>query len=309
MISLSIESYLKELADGSQMLVISRLTRLSAIQPADLDLLGNQWPDIPVERRREITGNLITLAEGDPQLDYNDIFMMGIKDPDETVRLKCMEGLWEYEHRSLIDPLTEILRNDDSEPARAAAAVSLGKFAMLYELGKLRQKDGARVEESLIATIRNDIETIEVRRRAVEAIAPLSLPIVTDIIEEAYKNDDAFMKASALYAMGINCDPAWLPTILRELNNADPEIRFEATKACGEFEDAQALPNLLKLLKDPDVQIKTAVISSLGKIGGEQAEAVLEECMKNPDDCIRDAANDALLELYFNRDPFSIDSL
>jgi len=306
---MSLESYLKELADTKKALVISRLTQLSAIMPADLEMFKKSWPGIAVERRREIVSNLITLAEGDPQLDFNDIFMMGIKDADETVRIKSIEGLWEYEHRSLIDPLIEILRHDSSELARAGAAVSLGKFALLYELGKLRQKDGEKVEQSLITAISDKNEPIEVRRRAVEAIAPLSLPVVTDMIGEAYKNSNLLMKASALYAMGINGDPAWLPVILRELNNAEPEIRFEASKACGEFEDAQAVPPLLKLLKDPDTQVKISVISSLGKIGGDQAEAALEECMKHPEDCIRDAANYALRELYFNRDPFSIDSL
>jgi len=306
---LSLENYLKEIADDKKALVISRLTKLSALSPSNLELFRKSWAQTTVGRRREIICNFITLAEGDPQLDFNDIFMLGIKDTDETVRLKAMEGLWEYEHRSLIDPLINILRNDSSELARASAAVSLGKFAMLYELGKLRQKDGGKVEESLIAAIRNDKETIEVRRRAVEAIAPLSLPIVTDIIREAYKNNNVLMKASALYAMGINGDPAWLPIIIHELNNMDPEIRFEAAKACGEFEDAQAVPQLLKLLKDPDTQVKISVLSALGKIGGDEAEAALEECMKLSEDYIRDAANDALRKLYFNREPFSIDSL
>ena len=306
---MSLESYLQELADSKRTLVISRLTGLSAIMPADLELLKKSWLDIAVERRREIIGNFITLAEGDSQLDYNDIFMLGIKDTDEMVRLKSIEGLWEYEHRSLIDPLINILHNDSSEQARASAAVSLGKFALLYELGKLRQKDGDMVEESLIAIIRNDKETVEVKRRAVEALAPLSLPIVTDVISEAYKNSNALMKASALYAMGINSDPAWLPIIIHELNNTDPEIRFEAAKACGEFEDAQAVPQLLKLLNDPDTEVKISILSALGKIGGDEAEAALEECIKVSEDYIRDAANDALRELYFNRDPFSIDSL
>jgi hypothetical protein len=306
---LSLESYLKEIADDKVELVISRLTRLSGIIPVDLELFKKSWLLIDVKRRQEIVGDLITLAEGDPQMDFNDIFMLGIGDDDETVRLRSIEGLWEYEDRSLIDPLIDILRSDSSEQVRAGAAVSLGKFALLYELGNMREKDGDRVEKSLIASIRNDKETIEVRRRAVEAIAPLNLPVVTDIIGEAYKNADAFMKASALYAMGINCDPAWQPILIHELNNTDPEIRFEAVKACGEFEDAQALPQLLKLLNDPDTQVKVSVISALGKIGGDEAEAVLEECLKNPEDYIRDAANDALRELYFNRDPFSIDSL
>ena len=306
---MSLENYLKELADGKSTLVISRLTDISALSPANLELFRKSWAQTPVERRWEVIGNLITLAEGDPQLDYNDIFILGIKDTDETVRLKSIEGLWEYEHRSLIDPLINILRSDNSEQARASAAVSLGKFALLCELGKLRQKDGDRVEQSLIAAIRSDKETVEVKRRAVEALAPLSLPIVTDIIREAYKNSNALMKASALYAMGINSDPAWQPIIIHELNNTDPEIRFEAAKACGEFEDGQAVPQLLKLLNDPDTEVKISVLSALGRIGGDEAEAALEECIKLSEDYVRDAANDALRELYFNRDPFSTDSL
>ena len=305
---MSLESYFTELADGQRPLVISKLTMLSAMPSDEIKLFRKSWPDMADERRREILSQLTLLTEGDPDLDFNDIFLSGLKDPDETVRLKSLDGLWEYERSSFIGLLIDMLKNDKSDLVRASAALSLGKFVLLAEFGKLRAKDGDRVKESLISTIQNDKEPVAVKCRAVESISCLNLPVVTDVILKAYKSGDDSMKASALYAMGMNNDSIWLPILLRELNNHDPELRFEAARACGEFEDSQAVPQLLKLIRDPDSEVGTAAIISLGKIGGDAAEAALQECSESHEDYVRDAAADALNELNFNKDPFAMDS-
>jgi HEAT repeat protein len=305
---MSLESYFIELVDNQKELVISKLTKLSAMPTDELKLFRKSWPEMPDERRREIISQLTLLAEGDPDLDFNDIFLTGLKDPDETVRMKSLDGLWEYERSSFIGLLIDMLKNDTSDLVRASAALSLGKFVLLAEFGKLRAKDGDRVRESLIATIQNDKEPVAVKRRAVESISCLNLPVVTDVILKAYKSGDVSMKASALYAMGMNNDAVWLPILLKELNDPDPELRFEAARACGEFEDAQSVPQLLKLIRDPDSEVGTAAIISLGKIGGDAAEAALQECAESREDYVRDAAADALRELNFNKDPFSMDS-
>ena len=305
---MSLESYFTELVDNQRELVISKLTKLSAMPTDELKLFRKSWPDMPEERRREILSQLTLLAEGDPDLDFNDIFLTGLKDPDETVRMKSLDGLWEYERSSFIGLLIDMLKNDKSDLVRASAALSLGKFVLLAEFGKLRAKDGERVRESLVSTIQNDNQPVSVKRRAVESISCLNLPIVTDVILKAYKSGDVSMKASALYAMGMNNDPVWLPILLKELKNPDPELRFEAARACGEFEDAQAVPQLLRLIRDPDSEVGTAAIIALGKIGGDAAEAALRECAESHEDYVRDAAADALKELNFNKDPFAMDS-
>jgi HEAT repeat protein len=305
---MSLESYFTELVDSQKQLVTSKLTKLSAMPTDELKLFHKSWPDMPEERRREILSQLTLLAEGDPDLDFKDIFLTGLKDPDESVRLKSLDGLWEYERSSFIGLLIDMLKNDKSDLVRASAALSLGKFVLLAEFGKLRAKDGEKVRESLIATIQNDQAPVAVKRRAVESISCLNLPVVTNIILKTYKSGDESMKASALYAMGMNNDPVWLPILLKELNNPDPELRFEAARACGEFEDAQAVPQLLRLIRDPDSEVGTAAIISLGKIGGDAAEATLRECAESHEDYVRDAAADALRELNFNKDPFAMDS-
>ena len=305
---MSLESYFTELVDNQKELVISKLTKLSAMPTDELKLFRKSWPDMQEERRREILSQLTLLTEGDPDLDFNDIFLTGLKDPDETVRLKSLDGLWEYERSSFIGLLIDMLKNDKSDLVKAGAALSLGKFVLLAEFGKLRARDGDRVKESLISTIQNDKGPVAVKRRAVESISCLNLPVVTDVILKAYKSGDVSMKASALYAMGMNNDSIWLPILLKEMNNPDPELRFEAARACGEFEDSQAVPQLLKLIRDPDSEVGTAAIISLGKIGGDAAEAAIQECAKSSEDYVRDAAADALKELNFSKDPFAMDS-
>ena len=302
---MSLERYLTELNDEGKPLVFSKLANLSTLSPEELRLFLEVWASMGVARQRQIASQLVALAEEKPSLNFDDIFRACLHDPDEIVRVRAIEGLWEYENRSLINPLITMLREDSKESVRAAAAMALGKFALLAELGKLRPDDGTKVERALVAVIDNQEEQLEVRRRAVEAIATLSLPKVTEIIQEAYQGNDAKMRVSAIYAMGMNSDPAWLPTLVKELGNPDAEMRFEAAVACGELGMEEAVPHLVKLIHDLDSQVQFSAIAALGQIGGSEAEAALRECLNHPDEHIRDAATDAIEMLGFYKEPFS----
>ncbi len=303
---MSLARYITQLSNEGKPLVLSKLANLSTLSPEELRLFLEAWAGIGVARRREVASQLVALAEEDPKLNFDDIFLACLQDPDEIVRVKAVEGLWEYENRSLINSMITMLRDDHKESVRAAAAMALGKFALLAELGKLCPDDRAKVERALVAVIDNLEEQLEVRRRAVEAIATLSLPKVTEIIQEAYQSDDAEMRVSAIYAMGMNSDPAWLPTLVKELGNPDAEIRFEAAGACGELGKEEAVPHLVKLIHDLDTQVQLSAITALGKIGGNEVEVVLRECLNHPDVHVRDAAEDALAELGSYKDLFSL---
>ena len=302
---MSLERYLTELNDEGKPLVFSKLANLSTLSPEELRLFLEVWASMGVARQRQIASQLVALAEEKPSLNFDDIFRACLHDPDEIVRVRAIEGLWEYENRSLINPLSTMLREDSKESVRAAAAMALGKFALLAELGKLRPDDGTKVERALVAVIDNQEEQLEVRRRAVEAIATLSLPKVTEIIQEAYQGNDDKMRVSAIYAMGMNSDPAWLPTLVKELGNPDAEMRFEAAVACGELGMEEAVPHLVKLIHDLDSQVQFSAMAALGQIGGSEAEAALRDCLNHPDEHIRDAAADAIEMLGFYKEPFS----
>ena len=274
---LPIEKTIAGLIDPEKPLLNSNLIKLSALNSEELKLLEQSWPVIEPKRRRQITSRLVELAESNLELNFDDVFKKCLTDQDAEVRSESIQGLWESEEVSLIHPLIELLERDTSEKVLATAATALGKFAMLAELGKLRPCHTEKISHALLSTITDMDKPVEVRRRALEAAAPLSLPQVSQAIMEAYHSYDLKLKASAIYAMGKNCNYRWLPFLFEELTSPHPEIRYEAAGACGELGEKEAVPSLIELICDPDVDVQLAAIQALGKIGGSEAKECLEQ--------------------------------
>jgi len=303
--SLPIEETIAHLGNSANPLRSSRLIELSNLNSEELGLFEQAWAAIEPKRRRQIVYRLVELAEDNFELDFNDIFRSCLKDQDAEVRCKAIEGLWENEESSLINPLVNLLEHDSSEKVQAAAATALGKFAMLAEHEKLRSYHKSKICQELLAVIDDESKPIEVRRHALEAASPLSLPQVNRAIMEAYQSCIPKFKVSAIYAMGRNCDPSWLPMLLSELASADAGIRYEAVVACGELGEEEAVPHLIELINDPDTDVWQVAIQALGEIGGSEAKSCLEECLNSPSGLIRQAAEQALCALETGEGPLS----
>jgi HEAT repeat protein len=258
------------------------------------------------ERRRNVVSRLVELAEDNVELSFDAIFKMLLTDSDEEVRAEAIGGLWENEEPSLINPLAGLLEEDSSPGVQAAAATALGRFALLAEHGKLHPDGAERVRSVLLATLASSSRTLEVKRRALEAASPLSLPQVKKAISVAYKTDSLHFRASAVYAMGKNCNSAWLPTLLKELASESAEMRYEAATACGELEEKAAIPSLIELTGDEDTEVQLASIQALGKIGSSRARKCLERLLEHPREAIRQVAIAALSELCEMADPLSL---
>jgi len=300
-----IEKIITDLGNSNKLLSSSKLAELSNLNPEELAVLEQVWATIEPKRRRQIISQLVRLAEDDFELNFDSIFKNRLKDEDAEVRNKAIEGLWENEEPSLINPLINLLEQDSSEKVQAAAATALGKFVMLAEHKKLRSCHVAKVYPALLAVISDKSTPIEVKRRALEAVAPVNLPKVKKAILEAYQSNNPKLRASSIYAMGKSCNPAWLPTLLKELDSADAEIRYEAAGACGELGEEEAVPHLIALVNDPDIEIQLAAVQALGKIGGTVAKNCLEQCLDDPSETIQQAAEQALKELEIGEEPFS----
>ncbi len=296
-VPLLIEQTITELANCDKPLLNSRLIELSNLNSEELGFLERAWVSIELKRRRQIIDRLVDLADDNFELNFDNIFKSCLRDEDAEVRSKAIGGLWEDEEPSLITPLINLLNEDSSEKVRAAAATALGKFAMLAEVEKLRPCHVAKVVESLVTVINDKSKPVEVRRRATEAAAPLNLPQVKEAIIKAYQSHNYKLRTSAIYAMGKNCDPSWLPMLLEELGSINAEMRYEAAGACGELGEEEAVPHLLALINDPDADVRFAAIQALGKIGSAEAKKCLEQCLNNPDEIIYQAVEQALYQL------------
>ena len=302
----SMENYLRELGDTKKPLVISKMGKLSDPSREEAEIFKREWPCIDVARRREIVERLVELAEDNFDLDFDIVFSICLGDADSEVKIKAIEGLTQCEERSLIDPLIGLLQGDAHSSVRAAAATSLGAFALLAEFEELPVGDADKVAKALLTAFNNKDEQMAVRCRALEAVSALSRPQVEEVIRQAYQSGDTEFKASAIFAMGRNCNRNWLPILLKELRNTDPQMRFEAARACGELEAEEAVPKLIELIKDSDSEVRLSAIASLGRIGGNRAKEALHECLDSQDELISEAAQDALEEMKFWEEPFAL---
>lgn len=299
---MSIEETIADIGNSDKPLLNLILTELSALSSQELELFKETWVAIEPKRRRQIISRLVELVRDNLEYNFDGIFKNCLADQDANVRSEAIEGLWESEEPSLIDPLINMLEQDSSEKVQIAAAMALSKFAMLAEYGKLSSAHTTKICKALLGVISDKSRSVEVQRRVLEAAAPLSLPQVKEAISEAYRSPDTRLKVSSIYSMGKSCDLCWLSILLKELNNADAEIRYEAAGACGELEEDEAVPQLIELIDDSDIDVQLAAIQSLGKIGGTNAKECLKQCLDSPSVAIHQAAEQALQELAVQED-------
>ena len=281
------------------------LVRLSDLNDDDLYQFRKAWSNAEVPRRIEVAGKLVSLGEDDVTLDFARVFRAFLDDPDPGIRISALEGLGLEDKYAVIRPILNTLKTDESAEVREAAARTAGKFALLAEWGDLPEAVGKDIFDVLLGVLENGSEPVSVRRRALESIAPFQQELVDNYIEDYYYSDEPGVKASALFAMGRNCQSRWVDFTIAEMQSSDSEIRFEAARACGEIGEEEAVPGLLTLLEDNDHEVQEASIMALGKIGGREARQALQHLSKSHDTRIKEAAKSALTELETCEDPLS----
>lgn len=293
---------LGSLADPDAPLNRADLTPFSHLNAAAADL-SDAWAELSPARRREVVTSLVEMAEDNAQLDFETVFRDRLEDDDDVVRALAVGGLWENENPALIRRLIRLLNDDASKEVQTAAAQALGKFTQLVALGRLHETYQARLIEALLPIFRDSSRAPLVRRRALEALAPLPLPEVAEAIRQAYGSDQPGLKISALYAMGANCDPNWLTTLSGELDSPDAEARYEATTALGEIGEESALRQLQVRLTDADLEVQLAAITAIGKIGGPAAKKMLSGFRSGDNAVLSEAVTDALGQIARDDDP------
>lgn len=271
------------LLDLSEPVSAAQLYHLSDLAGPELTALEAIWHKLPAERRLGILQDLSEIAEANFEVSFDAVLRLGLEDELAEARATAVRGLWEVEDARLIAPFVQLMKTDMDPQVRAAAASALGRFVYLGEVEELPAVQARRVEGALLEVIRGQDE-VEVRRRALEAIAYAGRPEVGPLIREAYASPDPLWRISAVFAMGRSADAAWAPQVRTELESSQPEMRFEAARAAGELELADTAFELAQLTSDADVQVQEAAIWSLGQIGGDFARETLTQLLAQADD-------------------------
>ena len=300
---MTLPDLLTDLADAEKPVTYSGLLQLTDLPMEGLAELKTVWPKLSTERRREVVRKLVELADDNVEFDFSSIFKSCLSDDDDTIREMAAKGLWETEDRTMIRPLVRLLEDDSCPEVRASAAISLKNFAGMAQNGKLLSRDGDRIRQALLGVVNSPTEDIEVRRRAIEAVASFNTSESNGAVREGYESDNPTLVQSAIYGMGLSSNPSWLPTVVDEMSNPLPVLRFEAVTACGLLGDEGIVPHLLRLLRDDDAEVRLASIKALGLIGGPVAKNVLQQHLSDDDEAIEEAAREALISLEFEDDP------
>ena len=271
------------------------LGNLSDLNAPELAQFQAAWSSYSTTRRRELITVLLELAEDRVDYDYRTIFAWTLKDSDPIIRVLSMEGLWEDERPQLISGFKHLLHQDDAVDVRAAAALALGRFVYLGETGALAPDHAEEASQALWDSFHNPSEHVYVRRRALEGIAASGQPNITRLIENAFYKNNHQMRVGALFAMGRNADPRWIPHLLSELSHDHAEIRMEAVHSLGELEARPAVSRIIQLIAaETDGEVRLAALAALGQIGGEEARKALEAATEWDDEAVVFAAESAL---------------
>ncbi len=301
---MTLESYLKELKDDEETpLRHSELLQFSGLSPEEMADFKTAWLLLTQDRKCDVLTRLAELGEDNLELDFTAVFRDCLADEHDEVRERATRGLWECDDRVVIRPLIALLSDDPAPNVRAAAAVSLGRFADMAQDGKLLERDSNKVRGALLSAINNDAEEEEVRRRAIESVASFNSAEVEAIIREAYSSPDPNLKRASIYAMGRSSSSHWLPLVLDEMQHEDPIMRYEAAIACGQLGEESTVPHLIGLIKDEEFQVQISAVQALGAIGGALAKRALLQCLKLEDEALEQAAQAALQNIEFDEDP------
>lgn len=274
--------------------------RLATIEE-DLDEFLVAWNQLPASRRSWVMRILAELSETDYMISFNTIGYLGLEDPAPEVRASSVPVLW-YDDSVEFFELLMRMAQEENPVVRTASVQGLSRFIQAGELLEFDETLAKQAQE-LAAKYYNDVnQDIEVRRRALEALSHCSRPGVSDMIREAYYDNDEQMKVSAIFAMGSSFDEQWAPMVLAELQSENPELRFEAIGASGNLQLEKAIPYLFEAGLSDDAELQFAAIFALGEIATERAQEALgelaEELGDDADEDVQEAIEDALQEAY-----------
>ncbi len=256
--------------------------RLSDLSEADFQRFAKGWQDVTEERRVALALHMAEIAEDNFLVDFVPIFAYLFEDPSPTVRIAALDGLWDSEDLTLVEPILDLMRTDDNVGVRAAAARALAHYILLAEWGQINNSLTATIVDGLLAAYENPLSAQEVKRAALEAVASASHPRIPELIDDAYEEGWDDLQLSAIFAMGISADERWLPILEQELSSPSPDFRAEAARACGIIGNEESIDALEYLLDDENQEVGMAAVAALGQIGGERAYSLLARIAEDP---------------------------
>ena len=194
------------------------------------------------------------------------LLLEALGDKDAAVRASVVAALKNIgpEPKTVIEPLTAIIKNGDS-PGRTDA------LAVLEHL----QQGAKPAMATLAASLRDGNKDVRASAaKALGKVGPDALPLLGEALED--RNGDA--REGALQALGVMgaAGKEALPALLKALKDRAVRVRRAAVDALEKVGGAPKMivPALARVLKDTDADVRLAAAAYLGRLGTEAREAI-----------------------------------
>jgi HEAT repeat protein len=281
----SIQNLINALMDLDHQFPSRLLYQFSDLSSSEQKTLASCWSNVPLKRRQAFLQDLVSLAENDPVLMYEEVARIALDDEDSDVCISAIDLLFGSEDRHLIPVYLGLLADQTrSEAVRAAVANALGPYVYLGEIEKIKPEILHEIEDTLLHTYYEDKSDL-VKRRALEALGYSSREEVPALLRKAAAMRDDLWLESAMFAMGRSTDEQWEGSVLENLEHENLDVRIQAVHAAGELALKKARRNLLRAIDMvDDDDLRHEIIWALAQIGGEGVERKFDALLASAED-------------------------
>lgn len=170
-----------------------------------------------------------------------------------AMRMTAAWALGMIEDPAAAPDLEQLARTDADRGVRLVAIDALGDI------------EAERSYPVLVGLL--DERDLELATAAAEALSSLDAPAVApEGLLRAARAEHRPLRLAALRSLAEIEDPAVIPLLLANVEDADPHVRTEMIEALGELKAEAALPALRRALRDPVAEVRRAAVEALAEI-------------------------------------------
>lgn len=246
------------------------------------------------ETRSHKVTNLIRRAFSPRNLDSVKYSIEALiqTNPDEAAELMLKLLSFEYGDMSSYSYLS--LSPVLSSASRLAATYSAVRS---FAVEKLAEVDPELGIERLTALITDDDVDFFVRQKAAEVLKRVAnQAVITSLVKEL-NNHDPEIRKSVAQGIGIIGAEQAIPELLDALDDRDSDVRYYIIESLGEIGSEVAIPALISAMNDLNADVRASAAEALGKISSDVAIPALTKALDDSDKVVRSAAIVSLLKL------------
>jgi HEAT repeat protein len=251
--------------------------------------------------------------------EENRVFVEGLRDPDEEIRLRTLAELDEVDDE-LADELLRVIRVEGDEAFRADVAISLGPTLEICDsevdaegkpvemeewwmMTPLSPQGFQRITEGLHRIYLDGALPKLIRRRVLEASIRSPRDWHEGAIRSAWASGDGEWQATAVFCMGFHWGVDFSAEVVAGSRSEDIRVRCEAIRAAGRRGVTSLGGEILEAARDEsqDPEIRYAAVEALPYLEVAEAERALEGLLESPDLVLREIAEEALEDLSLER--------